>query len=111
MSGAAAIVTADLSGDPVDAAARFFDHIVPQVRSCDADHVLVQFAPAGHEHDAWRLAAIQDLAREAAPRRVNAVVAGLDQKAATQATAQYASNAPGVTGQIFTLDAFPGEKR
>jgi hypothetical protein len=31
------------------------------------------FPPANHEHRGWRLAAVQQLAREHAPRRVNAV--------------------------------------
>jgi hypothetical protein len=36
----------------------------------------VVFPPADHSHRGWRLAAVQELAREFAPRRVNAVVCG-----------------------------------
>lgn len=110
MSSQEVIAATDLPGDPVDAATRFFNEIVPQVRAVDAADILIHFLPAGHEHDAWRVAAVQDLAREAAPRRVNAFVAALDQKAAGDAAADYARKAPGVTGQIFTLGAFPQER-
>ncbi|MFY7744045.1 MAG: Rossmann fold domain-containing protein [Erythrobacter sp.] len=53
--------------------------------------------PAGHDHRDWRLALARDLAREAAPKRVN-VVAGLPGDA-REATLGFLANAPGVTGQ------------
>jgi hypothetical protein len=65
------------------------------------DLVLI-FAPAPYDHRGWRLAAVQDLAREAAPRRVNAI-AGADE-AAIADTLGWLGQAPGVTGQLFAVD-------
>jgi hypothetical protein len=60
------------------------------------------FPPASHDHRAWRLAAVQDLAREAAPRRVNAIV-GADEAAIAE-TLAWLEQAPGVTGQLLAVD-------
>nr|WP_232308096.1 hypothetical protein [Tsuneonella dongtanensis] len=65
--------------------------------------VVIVFEPAGHDHRAWRLAAVQGLAREHAPRRVNAIAS--DKEAAIAAATDYLGRAPGVTGQYFVLDA------
>jgi hypothetical protein len=65
-----------------------------------ADVVLV-FKPAGHEHHAWRLAAVQGLARELAPIRVNAV-AGDDEIAINDAVL-FLNDAPGITGQLLAV--------
>ena len=60
------------------------------------------FAPADHTHRAWRLAVVQGLARELAPRRVNAL-ASRDEAAITAALA-YLESAAGLTGQYLPLD-------
>jgi len=60
------------------------------------------FPPADHTHRAWRLAAVQELAREAAPLRVNAVAS--DDPAAIESALAYIENAPGLTGQYLALD-------
>ena len=94
----------NLPGDPLDAAAAFHATIVPNVREAIAHHphVAVCFNPADHAHRGWRLAAIQELAREAAPgSRVNAVV-GCDEETLDQVFA-YLENAPGITGQILKV--------
>ena len=65
------------------------------------DLVLV-FPPVPYDHRGWRLAALQDLARAAAPLRVNGV-AGDDERAIEEAVAWLAT-APGVTGQLLALD-------
>jgi len=64
------------------------------------DLVLV-FPPAPYDHRGWRLAAVQDLARALAPRRVNGV-AGDDERAIEQAVA-WLAEAPGVTGQLLAV--------
>lgn len=55
--------------------------------------------PAPHDHRDWRLALARDLAREAAPARVN-VVAGPSGDA-LDAVLRFLSDAPGVTGQYL----------
>ena len=103
MSGYTLIDAAGLPGSPLDAAAEFHAAIVPQVRSATSDVVLA-FDPADHSHRVWRLAAIQELAREAAPRRVNAVIG-----AAQAAVLKYLATAPGVTGQMLQVDGNSAE--
>jgi hypothetical protein len=106
----ALIVSAgDLPSSPVDAAAFFYSHVVPGIREdlADATEVVIHFEPADHSHRAWRLAVVQELAREAAPKRVNAIV-GTDCKA-TLAAKQYLESAPGVTGQLLVVDGKSGE--
>ena len=67
-----------LADGPLDAAAGFHARVVPAVREAiaGADLVCIVFDPADHTHRAWRVAAVQALAREAAPGRVNAISAG-----------------------------------
>ena len=60
------------------------------------------FPPADHTHRAWRLAAVQGLARELAPRRVNALASA--NEAAIAAALAYLERAPGLTGQYLPLD-------
>ncbi len=89
---------------PLDAAAAFHaDWLARARRHClvDASTVLV-FAPADHTHRGWRLAAVQELARAAAPHRVNAVASASD--AAIAESAGYLDRAEGVTGQYLPLD-------
>jgi len=92
------------------AAARFHAHYLPQIERLAADQaaggqmaLTIVFGPADHTHGAWRLAAVQALARTLAPIRVNAV-AGDDADAIGAAHA-WLETAPGVTGQYWPLDA------
>lgn len=94
-----------LARDPIDAATEFFDRIIPQVRSAIRSGELpacVLFDPADYTHRAWRLAAVQSLAREATPGRVNAI-AGADD-ASLWAAIDYLETAAGVTGQYLPLN-------
>jgi hypothetical protein len=55
------------------------------------------------------LAAVQELAREAAPKRVNGI-AGDDPRAIAE-TLVYLAAAPGITGQLLAVDGKSGETR
>ncbi|KLI64033.1 hypothetical protein AAV99_06660 [Aurantiacibacter marinus] len=94
---------ADLPGSPLDAAAQFHKELLPLIRSAIAEtgDAIIAFDHAGHSHDSWRLAVTQELAREAAPVRVNAVIGDLGE--AMDSTIAFIASAPGVTGQVFTL--------
>lgn len=86
---------------PLDAAAQFSNKVVPIVRAGIKGGCIVLFDPADHTHDAWRYAAIAELAREAAPGRVNAIVgSSVD---TIRETLSFLESAPGVTGQVFKL--------
>lgn len=95
---------------PIDAAAAFYADHVPLIRqgSPGADLVVIHFQPAGHEHCGWRLAAVQELARELAPIRINAVVGGDD--AGIAETIAFLESAPAITGQLLAVDGKSGEK-
>ena len=86
---------------PLAAAAGFHGHWLERASAGEGDLALV-FAPANHTHAAWRLAAVQALARQRVPWRVNAVAS--DDEAAIAAALAYLEAAPGVTGQYFALD-------
>ncbi|KRA82812.1 Rossmann fold domain-containing protein [Altererythrobacter sp. Root672] len=105
------VSAADLPEDPLNAAADFHTRILPELRENwdRIEEIIVSFDAAGHEHHAWRLAAIQQLAREAAPCRVNGVVVSPDHLAAAAEAINYLSTAPGITGQILTVDGKSGE--
>lgn len=90
-----------LPAAPVDAAMHFHQHVVPQLRQRMAGDVTVLLPRADHAHGSWRRAVIQELAREAAPRRVNAVAGSRD--ADVDAVIAYLESAPGVTGQVFEV--------
>ena len=94
----------DLPSTPVDAAVHFYSSIVPGIREDlpEVTEVVIQFEPADHAHRGWRLAAVQELAREAAPKRVNAIV-GTDREA-MRAARHFLENAPGVTGQLLVVE-------
>lgn len=64
---------------------------------CTALAIIVP--PAPYDHKEWRLALARDLAREAAPKRVN-VVAGAPGEA-RDASLRFLADAPGVTGQYL----------
>ena len=98
-----------LADTPLDAAAEFHARYLPQVRAllAEAKDLVIVFGPAGYDHRAWRLAAVQELAREAAPKRVNAVAG--DDAAAIQIAVGWLADTPGITGQILPVDGKPGE--
>lgn len=115
---------------PVDAAGYFYREVVPQVRAALAgeglaadivelatmeggwqaaiEGVAVIFPPAGREDRVWRLGAIQELAREAAPRRVIGIAG--DDDAAIVETVEWLAGSPGVTGQMLEVDGNPGAR-
>jgi hypothetical protein len=84
---------------PLDAAAQFHARWLPALPR-DADLLLV-FPPADPSHRLWRLAAVQELARVAAPRRVNAVAA--QGEAGLSAARRLIDNGQGITGQYLVL--------
>ncbi len=91
-----------LPPEPLAAAAVFHAEWLPRLSAAsDVDLVLV-FPTADHTHRAWRLAAVQGLARTAVPKRVNAL-AGDDEASIAAGLAWFAA-APGVTGQYLVLD-------
>ncbi len=90
---------------PSAAAAEFHRTIMPQAAamlSAGAQCVTLLFAPSDHTHRAWRLAAVQALAHEHAPARVNAIAGEGD--AAVSAALAWLEAAEGVTGQYLPLD-------
>ncbi len=66
------------------------------------EDLVIIFTLADHTHRAWRLAAIQSLAREFAPVRINALAS--DSEKAIAAALAYLETAKGVTGQLLELD-------
>ncbi len=98
---------------PLAAADHFHSRLVPGLLADLAglppggDMVLV-FPPADHAHGGWRKAAVQDLARAAAPdHRLNAIVGTHDPD--IELALAYLANAPGVTGQVLELDGNPAK--
>jgi hypothetical protein len=91
-----------LPDDPLDAASVFHGTILPQLRVSHDAVLTCLFDPAGHDHDDWRKAAIRSLARDCAPRRINAIVSGDD--AAIAAAEAWLAGAEGITGQYLPLD-------
>ncbi|WP_336986994.1 Rossmann fold domain-containing protein [Altererythrobacter aquiaggeris] len=95
-----------LPAEAVEAAALFYAEYVPMARKqlADATDALAIVLPgAPHDHTAWRRAAAQDLARAAAPVRVNILSGGDD--AAMEASLAWLAQAPGITGQLLPLVA------
>ncbi len=90
---------------PSAAAALFYSQWLGQAQAMLAkgDALALVFPPASHEHTGWRLSAVQALARESAPARVNAVASN-DPAAIADALA-YLAAADGVTGQYLPLDS------
>ncbi|MFA7602748.1 MAG: Rossmann fold domain-containing protein [Novosphingobium sp.] len=93
------------------AAARFHAETLPRIAAALAgadSHLVIVFEPADYTHRSWRLAAVQQLARDHAPLRVNALAA--DDARAIAAAEAYLGAAPGVTGQYLLLDGQGAEK-
>ncbi len=95
------VAIAGLPGDPLEAAAAFHSQHVAGIRAATSDLLLV-FPAVDHTHRGWRRAAVQMLARAKAPLRVNAVAGGSE--ASVAAAAEYLARAPGLTGQLISLD-------
>jgi hypothetical protein len=110
VSGVALYEVTGLPEGPLDAASQFHAQILPQVRRAlvDCDCLTLRFEPAGHAHEAWRLAAVQELARECSPGRVNGIVGSDPQK--SREVADWLADQPGITGQILTIDGKTGGK-
>lgn len=88
----------------LDAAAAFHADWLIRARDslangCNA--LAIVLPPAPYDHGDWRRAAARDLARAAAPARVN-IVAGADDRA-IGATIAFLETAPGVTGQYLPV--------
>lgn len=97
------IEAAHLPDGALDAMAAFMAFHLESARALlaqpDCTALAVILPPALHDHNDWRRALVRDLAREAAPRRVN-VVAGTPGEALS-ATLRFLADAPGVTGQYL----------
>ena len=91
-----------LPAAPLDAAARFHATVMPQLREEGQRSIVILFDIADHTHQAWRKAAVGELAREAAPRRVNAVAGSPG--ASLEAVCAYLDTADGVTGHVLATD-------
>ena len=94
-----------LPDDPLAAAAQFHAEWLPRVLALlDSGEPLVTlvFPSAGLAHAGWREAAVQLLARERTPARINAICG--EDRAAIAATASFVAQAPGLTGQYLVLD-------
>ena len=92
---------AGLPDDPLAAAAAFHAEHAARLRAAATD-LLIAFPVADQTHKGWRLAATQMLARAMAPQRINAVSGGSD--ATIAAALEYLVRAPGMTGQLISLD-------
>ena len=94
-----------LPAEALAASAAFHADVLPRITAAlggGAPVLTLVFAPAGHEHRAWRTAAVQTLARNFAPNRINAVAS--DDEAAVAATHAWLESAPGLTGHYLILD-------
>jgi hypothetical protein len=99
---------AGLPAAALDAAAEFHAVWLPQILALldpprSGEDILLVFPPADHTHRLWRLAAVQELARAAAPgHRVNAVAA--QSEAGLSAARALIDSGQGITGQYLVLD-------
>jgi hypothetical protein len=94
----------------LDEAATFHTNWLPRAAKAleTANELVLIFAAASYDHRGWRLAAVQDLARKAAPKRVNAVAG--DDEQAIASTTEWLAQAPGITGQLLAVDGKSGAK-
>lgn len=92
-----------LPDQPSAAAAEFYAVWLPKAKErLSPPHLVLAFDAADHTHNGWRLAAVQNLAREFAPVRVNAISGG--STAARKAGYAYLQAGGGITGQLLALD-------
>ena len=98
------------SKNPLDSAELFYRECLPGIRRqlgnesnpCTRDGAIIVFRNGWPNHRAWRLAVIQELARESAPKRVNGIVA--PDHAEIRPTVEWLTQAPGVTGQLLEIE-------
>lgn len=98
--------TGPLPEDPIAAAAAFHAHWVPvALAALDGGATVLTFVfpPAPHPHTGWREVAVQMLARERKPARINAIAT--NDPVGIAAAAAFINNAPGLTGQYLVLDS------
>lgn len=95
--------------EPVAEAAEFYrSHIAPiQQLAEEHDCVTVIFGGSDKARTVWRRAAIESLAREQAPKRINGISGG--QQDRIMATSRYLASAHGITGQVLLLSDSPSE--
>ncbi len=97
------ISVAALPDNPLDAGAAFMAFHLEAARVLLAEPATTALAivlpPAGHAHRDWRQGLARDLAREAAPKRVNVIAGAADE--AVAAALGFLANAPGVTGHYL----------
>ena len=97
------IEVAALPESPLDAAGAVMAFHLSAARAVLADPattaLVIILPPAPHDHRDWRLALARDLAREAAPKRVNVVSGGSGE--ARAAALRFLADAPGVTGHYL----------
>ncbi|MEO6091750.1 MAG: Rossmann fold domain-containing protein [Novosphingobium sp.] len=99
-----------LPDDPLAAATLFHAEVLPGILRVldparhgeDRFSLTLVFPLADHTHRAWRLAAVQSLARAWAPQRINGLVS--DDERAIAAADRFLAGAQGVTGQLLVLD-------
>ena len=102
--GQAVLRIEGLPESALDAAAAFHAEWLPRARQLlGTDEALALVLPAAtYDHRGWRLAVVQNLAREAAPKRVNAVAG--EQEQAIAETLDWLARSPGITGQLLAID-------
>jgi hypothetical protein len=87
----------------LEAATLFHAEVLPRaLQMLSGDCLTLVFPTASHDHRAWRLAAVENLARAAAPVRVNAIVG--EDEAAVAETLAFLEAAPGITGQLLAVE-------
>lgn len=94
-----------LPDEALAASTAFYGEWLAQVREAIAhapEHLTLIFPPADFTHRGWRLAAVQGLARESVPKRINALET--DGDAAIHAALAYIALADGLTGHLLPLD-------
>ncbi len=89
--------------DPLFAADHFYAEHMQTAVPDGVDLMVYYFDYAGHEHQAWRVAAIQGLARTMTPVRVNAIVGSDPNEASVVQALDFLERSPGTTGQILTV--------
>jgi len=95
---------AELPEGALDAAAAFHREWTGQARaavSTGCGSLVIVLPPARYDHADWRRTAAHDLAREAAPVRVNILAS--NEEPAIAAALAFLESAPGITGQYLPL--------
>jgi hypothetical protein len=110
--GQAVLRVERLPDSALGTAEAFYEAWLPQARAAlnpprDGKDLIIVFPSASYDHRDWRLAAVQNLAREAAPQRVNGIVGDDDE--AIAATLHWLASAPGITGQLLAVDGRSAE--